>query len=493
MDLNASYIIDNFLSEKQDIFTVDEFYRYLKSKNVKVSKEYASEILNSSDLVFTLVNNEYITRAGVFLGRWFSFKPTREEVKKGHILLGHRCMPFINPEIAPDKINVANKNFIVSSEPTSFSMNLAMDLFALYGEGYVIPYIFNDQANTKVPLVSVKYSMPSEITLTSWSLEKICGDYQFKYGDRLLGRVTNWEQNLVELTVIPAESDSMVISQDDIEREEWYSKFENGLLESIQKNGPGSSIEEQLAFLFLENQEELCIKNCGSAEEFLKHTKKIGFCPYGVETRIWKTGEAVPFIGEWNKDCSPESIFSSMFMIFSPQLIDAYLENYLYESQKKKNVPEFAELIDEMFPKILKMSISEKKVITGNIEKRFDILKKTYDFFEDKRLAPVRGRIIRLFGKVNELLCGIACSGVELETYPQQELVILVQLFSHIVRITEEMENPFLRAQFPVDDVSLSLEGMEDTFDDVGDTLRHSLDENTYKAITLVDDENLIK
>lgn len=494
MDLNASYIIDDYLSKKQDIFTVDEFCRYLRSKNVKVSKDYANEILTSSDLVFTLVNNEFITRAGVFIGRWFSFKPTREEVKKGHIILGHRCMPFINPEVSPDRIVVANHSTVVPSVPTVFSMNMAMDIFALYGEGYVIPYIFNDQANTKIPLTTVKYSMPTEIELTSWALSGICGDYDFKFGDRLLGRVINWEENIVELSVLPADRDTMSISSDDIEREEWYTKFENGFLSSIQKNGPATSIEEQLAFLYLENQEELCIKNCGSAEEFLKHTKKIGFCPYGVETRIWKMGESVPFIGEWNKDCSAESIFSNLFLVFSPQVVDAYLETHLYSlnkssSKKQESEDEISAVIDKIFPKVLRMNPAEYKMIFMNIEKRYNILRKSYNYFADKRLGSVRDSLMNLFGRISVLLCEIACSGLKLDTYPQQELVILVQLYTHIIRIIEELENPFMKEQFPVDDVALSLEGMEDTFEDVGVTLKNSLDLNTYKAIKLVDEE----
>lgn len=488
MDINASYIIDNFLSRRMDVFTVEEFCRFLKSKNVKVSKDYACEILNSSNMVFPLINEKFITRAGVFIGKFFSFKPSREEIKKGHILLGHRCMPFINPEISPDRINVANSQHIIDSESTVFSMNLAMDVFALYGEGYVIPYVFNDQANTKLPLTTVKYNMPSEIQLTSWPLEKICGKYKFKYGDRILGRVVNWEENLVELSVLPASEDKMAISADDIEREEWYTKFEKGLLESMNKNGPTSSIEEQLAFLFLENQEELCIKNCGSAEEFLAHTKKIGFCPYGVETRIWKAGETVPFVGDWNRDLNSEAMFSDILMVFSPQVIDGFLEDFLYRNSRKKNPQEVSEVIDMIFPKVLKMPPSERKIITLNIERRYEMIKKNNLLGTSKKIALLRRRLIELFSLVSNLLCSIACSGLKLEVFPQQELVILFQLFNHLVRIIEEIENPFIREQFPADDVSLSLEGMEDTFDDIGDTLKKSLETNTYDAIKVLDD-----
>ena len=178
MTFDYSYIINEYLFLQQDIFTLDEFYHYLRSQNVRLTKVQCKDILNASEYVFELVNNEYVTRAGVFVGRWFSFKPTLEEVRKGHIILGHRCMPFINPDVSPDSIVVSKNMIPIEPESTLFSMNLALDVFALYGEGYVLPYILNDKANKKIPLSSVQYQMPVEVELTSWPLSRISPDYR---------------------------------------------------------------------------------------------------------------------------------------------------------------------------------------------------------------------------------------------------------------------------------------------------------------------------
>lgn len=485
MNLNSSFIIDEFLSTYLNVFSVEDFCKFVKSKGERISKTQGNDILNTSEMVFSLINEEYITRAGVFTGRWFSIKPTKEEIRKGHIILGHRCMPFINPEIAPDKIKLRVGKKIIHTEPVEFSMNLAMDVFALFGEGYVIPYVFNDSANTKLNISSVQYSMPNEITLTAWSLKEIAGKKEFKYGDRLLCRVVDWNNDIVEVSVLKAEA-SDTISKADIQREEWYSIFENGLLSSFEKNGPAMSIEEQLAFLFLENQKELCVENCGSAEEFLQHTKKIGFSSYGVESRIWRTGETVPYIGPWNADVSTESFFSNISMCFAPQIIDSYLFNYYYEKEKNHTKQTIEELVNVIFPSTLKMSQNERKLVLLNIEKRSDTIKKVYNQFTEYKIAPVRNRVITLFSQVSTLLCSIGCSGLKLEVFPQQELIILTQLFNHMVRIIEEMENVYIRDSFPIDDVMLSLDGMEDTFDDISVTLTNSLEVNTYKNIKIV-------
>ena len=490
MDISSSFLVDSFFSKCLDIFTADDFYHHLKSAGLKITKDFALNILNSSTMVFPLVDNEYVTRAGVFSKRCFTFMPTKEEVKKGHFIIGHRCMPFVNPDVPPDRIKIKSVNKLLKEEPVVFSMNTAMDIYALYGEGFTIPYIFNDHSNTKYSIASVQYKMPSEIELTAWPLNAITEGKKFTYGDRIMCRVLEWDKDIVEVRYLPQkkeEARSMSISNADIEREEWYSNFEDCLLESMNKNGPCNSIEEQIAYLYLENQEKLCIMNSGSVEEFLMHTKKISFCSYGVETRLWKTGEQVPYNGEWNEDCDTSVIFDDLSVIFAPEIIDAYIENYLYLNQDKENREPVTSLIDEIFPSILQMPPAERKFLMLNIEKRHDIIVKSYNSFADYKLGPVRKRVINLFSKVTELVCSIGCSNLKLLDFPQQDLIILVQLFSHLAKMVEEMENVFGRDQFPVDDVLLSLDGMEETFADIKDTLLLSMDKNTYKNFKIVD------
>lgn len=488
LDYSASQFISEYLDSQKEVFKAEDVVRYLKTKGKRANKEEISDLLHTSNFVFPLINGEFITRAGVFTGRWFSFKPSKEEVEKKHILLGHRCIPFLNQEIAPDSVQVVAGGKIVHSDVTVFSMNLAMDTFALYGEGYVIPFVFNDKGNDELPLTTVQYNLPKEIKLTSWPLDKISVETPFEFGDRILCRVIDWNEGMVEMYVQKNEMNNMVISNAVIEREEWYSHFENGLLSSFKKNGPCGSIEEQLALLFLEGQEDLCVRNCGSAEEFLKHTKKIGFSQFGVESRIWYNGESVPYVGEWNKSVAKDLVLSDMSVSFTPKIIDAYLENFIYEASKGKKKETLDDLSRTIFPMSLKMSSAERKTVLLNIEKRHVILEKQYNKFSDYTVAPVRKRILALFSQVNNLLCAIGCSGLDVSVFPQQELVVLTQLFSHVVRLLEEIENVFLREQLPLADISLSLQGMEDTFEDIRGTLKSSLDYNIYKGFNIVGD-----
>ena len=175
-----------------------------------------------------------------------------------------------------------------------------------------------------------------------------------------------------------------------------------------------------------------------------------------------------------------------MTMIFSPQIIDSYIKNLIFEQREHESKKTVEDLISDIFPATLKMTVQEHKLVLLNIEKRSDILNKVYNQFVDYKLAPVRKRILDLFSQVSYLLCAIGGSGLSLQDFPQQELVILVQLFSHVARIVEEMESDYLKDIFPMDDVVLSLDGMEETFDEIGEILKSSLDAITYDSIKIV-------
>ena len=125
-----------------------------------------------------------------------------------------------------------------------------------------------------------------------------------------------------------------------------------------------------------------------------------------------------------------------------------------------------------------------------NIKKRRDILEKEYNPFLDYNIAEIRERSLKLFSKVCSLLCSIGCSTANMSDFPQQELVILSQLFGHLVRLVEEFENIFSSERLSKDDIMLSLDGMEDTFDEIDNVLNTSLEEVRMKGFEIITDKS---
>lgn len=488
MDLNLSFLISEFLGYKLDVFTLDEFCSFLRKKNARIPRTQAEAFLHSSAFVFSLVDDKFVTRAGVFTDQYFSFKPTKEEIKKGYFLLGHRCMPFVNPEISPDNTNITIKDNLIRPEPVRFSLNLALDLYSFFGEGYSLSYILNDRANTDFRISALgQQDLPSSIMLTAWPLD-IFGSKKIEYGDRILCKVVDWSCCQIEISLIKANQNPLSVSTDEIEREEWYSKYEDAMLLSMEKNGPCGSIEEQMAYMFLENMGNLCKKSCGSSEEFLAHTKKISFCPFGVESRLWKSGESVPFAGPWNGVATSEGLISEISQMFSPNVIDAYLSREIFkEVSKKKNLTEeeFENLLYIIFPSSLDLLNSERKSLLLNIKKRHDIIFKHFDKDKENKIASLRDYVLALFTDVSTLLCDIGCSCDKFDEFPQQDLVILTQLYSNLITIIEELQNPLTRNQFPVDDTMVSLDGMNETFIEIKNPLKNTLKKISYSRVNI--------
>ena len=113
---DANELLFDFLNNQESSFTSKDFQNFVKQKGGKrVSLQAIKDILEDSDMVFPLVKDEYITRASAFEGRWFSFKPSKEEVNKGWFMIGHRTIPFINHGISPDTITIYSYSKIIKA------------------------------------------------------------------------------------------------------------------------------------------------------------------------------------------------------------------------------------------------------------------------------------------------------------------------------------------------------------------------------------------
>ena len=83
---------------------------------------------------------------------------------------------------------------------------------------------------------------------------------------------------------------------------------------------------------------------------------------------------------------------------------------------------------------------------------------------------------MKLFAKVQNLVYDIDGAGEKLEDFPQQELVTLSQLFSHVARILDMLSSENKCRDDDRDALKMSLEGMELNFEDICPELRRALD-----------------
>lgn len=453
-------------------FTAKELLAMLCGLGHKLTLSELKDFLDNDARVFALQRNMYITRTGAFTNQIFSFIPTQREVEQKVFVPGDRCIPFVDLDLLSFALTFEFLGQELPKKEFATDCNTARDMFCLYGDEFSAQYISSDPACKDLHIAENNFELPLKMNLTGISMEPIFEKVDFKYGDRLLCRVYDWDKGIIEIIpVLTHKLNPFQISREDMERQKWYENLENALLESFDSMGPCSGIEEQLANVFYEHRKDLCVPDCGSIHEFLDTSKKVGLELFGVETRLWFKGRDVPAVGKWNEGMYVDDGRAIPFFMLPDFVIDCYIKDQMYE--KRNNIQE---IIEKVIPKDIPISKDEKKMLALQIENRNAILRKNYNWFADFANGSLRHRALKLFTEVGSLVCELDCDNKELDQLPQQELVTLSQLYTHISRILEILSADSDCEEDEACAMELSLEGMEMNFEDIKPLLISALD-----------------
>lgn len=472
VSVSIENFLTNFLRTYPMPFSSKELLAMLCGLGHKISLEELIDFLDNDGRAFALQKRMYITRAGAFTNQVFSFMPTQREIEQKVFVPGDRCMPFVDFDALSYSLTFEFLGEELPQKLFETDCNTARDMFCLYGDEFSAQYISADPACKDLHIAENNFELPLKMSLTGVSLEPVFDKVDFKYGDRILCRVYDWDKGIIEIIpVLTHKLNPFQISDEDMERHKWYEKLEDALLESFDSMGPCSGIEEQLANVFYENRRELCVPDCGSIHEFLDNSKKVGLELFGVETRLWFKGQDVPAVGKWNEGLYEESERVIPSFILPDFVIDCYLKDQMYE--KKNNIDE---VVEKILPKEMPISKEEKKMLTLQIHNRNAILRKSYNWFADFTNGSLRHRALKLFTEVGSLVYELDCDNKELDQLPQQELVTLSQLYTHISRMLEILSNDSDCEEEEACAMELSLEGMELNFEDIKPLLISALD-----------------
>lgn len=476
-------LLMDFIRIQIQVFSAKDIQDGFSYIGVNIPTEEIESYLDVNPFVFPLEDRLYITRAGAFTGAPFTIKPSAKEIEGGYLLPGHRCMPFVDSEQASGGIRFSFDNEILPQKEMEFPLRDVLPLFSLYGEEYAMQFILSDPATRDDVMRSFDEELPQTVRLTVTDCSSLFNDWDFKRGDFLLAEVSDWRGSVVKIHPLCSHKDNPFQQQPvDQQRIKWYQVFEEKMLESFENLGPGSTIEEQLARVFFIHKNELCKDITGTVEDAIKHSKKIGMESYGVETRLWFKGQDVPAVGRWlqqseKSEEKSSSVWSSEqinaeMMLWPRVIFDSWIVDSLFQ---KENNDEY--LINLILGEISgPLEVIKRKKLQGTIRNRRNKLEANYNWFADYERGPVRHRLLELHTKVFSLILDLDEVDDQLEQFPQQPLVILTQLSTHI----QYMLDGLLREQGIKDEdvkaMSISLEGMEYNFEEISGELRDALD-----------------
>ena len=487
MKIPANFIIEHFFRTFLDPFSPREFTMLLSRVGLKSSIEESKLFLENHPLVFPLVEGLFITRAAAFTNKLFSFKPTKKEFDKGILIAGCRTMPFTDPEVLSCELTFRFGRTPLERKTAEFDSGTALDFFELCGEEFAVQFIGADPANKDINLYETDFMLPNKVNMSGFSLDSLIKEDGLKYGDRIFCKVTDWDEGIVDIAGIVGRDEPFTVTAKDVEREKWYSTLEEKMLKTFDTVGPCSSIEEQLAIVFGQFSSELCVPSCGSLEEFFKRTKKIDFETFGVETRLWRKGEKVPAIGDWNRMYTPahddkDFIENVVGVDELPEsLVNVFLKDHIYS-----NTGDLQKTIEKMYPYFYKLPEEKRESMLLHLKHRHDILRRKYNKFADSEIRVLRHKAVELYCKVFELLCAIDTCGGELEDFPQQPLVILSQIYGHVCQILELTETDTAAVVRECNEIMLSIEGMEFNFEEISGLLWAEIDRKCKSRFMLV-------
>ncbi len=464
MNVALDALMEGFFRTYTDPFTAKEFSLFINRLGLKISEEESAEYLNAEPRVFSLERQLYITRAGAFTNKFFSFKPLRQEVEQNVFVAADRCIPFVDSEVVSCHLVFLYRGKPLPKKIFETSSIVGRDLFNFFGDEYVSQYVASDPANDSLKIPERGYELPTKIFITGYDLSPILKDVDFKYGDRLLCRVVDWNNCVLEVfPEVIHELNPFLSGEGELDRRKWIENLESYLIESFDRMGPCGSIEEQLANVFYEHGRALCCRHCSSIHEFLDASKKVGMEPFGVETRLWFKGQNVPAVGKWNAfECDGAKPTGFINFEMPDYLVDCFLKDQLFE--KKDDIDA---VIDKMIPPALEVTPEDRRAFTLQITRRDAIIRRKYNWFADFAIGSIRHRALELYMKVGALVYDIDSTGNKLDKYPQQELVILSQLFAHIMKMLEVLADSKECPEEEVSAMTLSLEGMEFNFEDI--------------------------
>ena len=91
-------LLMDFIRIQTEEFSAKDIQEGFSHIGVNMSTAEIETYLGMNPFVFALEGGTFLTRAGAFTGASFTIKPTSREIEGGYLLVGHRCIPFVDSE-----------------------------------------------------------------------------------------------------------------------------------------------------------------------------------------------------------------------------------------------------------------------------------------------------------------------------------------------------------------------------------------------------------
>lgn len=480
-----------FFIERVSLFSTAELLNYLGIPFTKDNDNMISGLILQQNLAYLAdCSDEYdklwITAHSFFHKREFAVTPTDFELKENIFIHGSRLMPFINPFVIQDNINISYKKKYVQKIKKDFPFSLIEQYYFLNGEDFISSMLFeNCKENIErfcLPLDEYDYSAEEFFYITVFDFQKIYSELNIKKGDKLILRIEDWNKGIFSVKKRAKKEKESV-------REKWFYEFENGLKEALKILPIYNPVENAVAFTFFIKHSKLFSNSNIAMDDYFRSKNTFSVQNYGIEEKFWITDEDIPQQNLWISyvnDNATDNInfFFKLKLPISEQIIQAFIfvfmeANYIHyrnDEYKEKCIKElcscFLHYSWKNFDKICKKCSSI-------IDKRYDFYIKKYNPFKYPELIELRKTAVSFFKEILVLINSLRYVKMRPDNFKNYSGLIINQLvvklnsvFNYIFYYSAEdsmyMENVYLSLEHGYDAFLAAKTNIQNTLSEKG-------------------------
>jgi hypothetical protein len=491
MTINQEGALKEFLDNITEPFSLNDVVAFVRMIDSKRSGRLSMEIaafIESRNIAFRLGTNRWVSRRGCFEPVRFVISPTRLELLNGILIPGHRCVPFANPDLMPQKYSFLWQGTRIPMTTTEGPPDEFYPYYSIYGEEYAPQYVARDNPENESAFNYDPYEDPVEVSIQTLDMRNIYREAAFVPGDCFVAHTLDWRNGSFELERVGKDAWPQA------ELYDWFEAAEGGFEDSFQFLGPGTSTEEQIAYAYWFGGKRMREVPAYSLETFLyDKTDRIETVAYGIETRFWYAGKEIPDRKDLegiqslpDKTVLEELLFKNEVPI-SEYVIQSYVWDSLY-----RNDPQIPHILDRITPPAVNLDKHSRDYLAEYIADALEDFQKMYSPFADQTMGPIRQRVGELHTAVIDLAARIHKSDIDVSWLPRHTFVILSQIQGHAASVLEDLDlEPEPDPEWALTETELeamdnSLDSMIETYEDMKELIEDALDSFRRNNISMV-------
>jgi hypothetical protein len=461
-------IIEGFLENAQDVFSLEELTDYVQSENTNKKSKHIQNItpkeldswLETSRLVFKDDDGSFIPRALFFKGAEFIIALCPEEVDGFFLIPGHRFTPFCSDRIKPWEYVLLNGE--KKEKPKKIireKMTVLVKYYNLFGMENMIELLAEDhEAINSEIFTNLNGSSPENLSLIvkAFDLAKLFEGRKFSKGEKILIKVNDWNRGICTYEYLSKEA----CKERERQKTAWGNRLEEGFAQTFDRFGLNIAITEQLAYAYFYAGAEILKDPPVHFGQIFNESKKIFLVPLGMNSILWNKKEIdiSSFGGGYDEDGDnskdpPDSlngILAYLESLFKDVHIESFMRDELFLRRGEMDDEGFSHVRDRLFPEGEPdfESQKQKRLFLKLCRDMWNKTGKSYNYFADQKFGKLRTETAEILEDIVNWFYSYSerCIGINEKDIPIQEMTMLMQTISmltdvlHLLNGSQQMD-----------------------------------------------------